>query len=983
MITALPSDRPRRFATALFAVLLAGALLATLLPAAAPAPARAAEGSADCVGALECLTFRSGFSDIASDNIPDADTWYLRPTLNEPESAGDAPWQGTFQIVLRSSIGTDDEQCLQATGDDADLRECGTNSAQRWFFQPAATQVNTQEGGWNPWWPVSRANDWPRSEAIDGKFYIRSAGHGKDTYGCLITKKDGLIEQAPFGQVTATIKNCDSLDATERAFAQFNVYDYEGAANRYTLSPEHRDELTKAILSSAVAHAVARCGKDPSRCAGLLRDGTTGEQLSSQWERVDRMKIVHEPRPVWHTIGCAGPNGTGSTAQSIFNGGSAPLTTTISAGGSNSYSTSVTTGLSVTTSYSFDVGAFLSASVEVQTSTEWGKVWSDTETVEQEVSWTIPPQRYATAVLAAKSVQATARWRFDSGAMQWTTDEAARLTVPHASNPSSSTPDSTLAVFNSLGRKSCGATTPSVLDPEQTIAISNTTAPGRAPAQGDVLAADAEADWWTTDSADDTGVHLRFQWYRQRGDATPVPIPGAVGKTYRVTQDDVTETELLDRVGRYRLRVGVTDVADESRFDSQEYTSVATAGVVDKRTTESLSLVALSILDPSPESTERVVADVRVTAPAAADAPTGSVSLLADGDEIGSAELDARGLARFRIALPRGTHHLDARYDGDAVLDPSGSDTAIVRVRGAESVTRASVEQPSPRIGERSAVLIDVSGSRSGTPTPTGRAEVTVDGVPLTADATLDEAGRARVELPAFATAGRRTIAVTYLGDDVFDPSNAGAAELVVAAPATVAKISLPQTVVARGKPFSARVSVASKSSGAPVGGRVRLLIDGRATGSYIRLDERGRATLRATAPRTGKLAVSFLHVPSAAEPGATQQASPRAALHVRSHAAAVTLRSDLVNLRPGKRIVLSGKVRIAAKSGAKRPSVVITRNGKAVRTVRVDAKGRYRVVVKARAVAKGRHEYRAGYRGSSLRSIAPATSAKLTILRR
>ncbi|HWJ09833.1 MAG TPA: Ig-like domain-containing protein [Nocardioides sp.] len=94
-----------------------------------------------------------------------------------------------------------------------------------------------------------------------------------------------------------------------------------------------------------------------------------------------------------------------------------------------------------------------------------------------------------------------------------------------------------------------------------------------------------------------------------------------------------------------------------------------------------------------------LVAIVRRSGPGLLGNPTGSVTFLADGVEIGTAPVEqltgpsdgVSSIARLEVgALPAGTHHLRAVYGGTAVFD--GSSSAVVDLTVAKRATTTSAD---------------------------------------------------------------------------------------------------------------------------------------------------------------------------------------------------------------------------------------------------------------------------------------------------
>jgi hypothetical protein len=149
----------------------------------------------------------------------------------------------------------------------------------------------------------------------------------------------------------------------------------------------------------------------------------------------------------------------------------------------------------------------------------------------------------------------------------------------------------------------------------------------------------------------------------------------------------------------------------------------------------------------------------------ASSAPTGSISITADGNILTTAPL-IDGMAQINLPnIPLGTHSLTAVYSGDSYYTGSHSDQVAVTVRLPALVTTV----PSAYSTARGTILTlqtTISSPRDGTPSPTGTVQFYDNGV-LLGSAEPVRNGRALFSTAALA-GGYHDISATYSGDANF-----------------------------------------------------------------------------------------------------------------------------------------------------------------------------------------------------------------------
>jgi len=152
--------------------------------------------------------------------------------------------------------------------------------------------------------------------------------------------------------------------------------------------------------------------------------------------------------------------------------------------------------------------------------------------------------------------------------------------------------------------------------------------------------------------------------------------------------------------------------------------------------------------------------------------PTGSVSFSADNVSLGSAPVNAQGVATLSsAALAPGTHSITAAYAGDTNNGASAS-LAISQVIELIPTTTALTPLPTPSSTGGGVVTLQATVAGGVGPVPGGTVTFTV-GTTTLGSSTLDAAGFATLT-PSLA-AGTYTVVASYNGDALHAPSTSQA----------------------------------------------------------------------------------------------------------------------------------------------------------------------------------------------------------------
>lgn len=226
---------------------------------------------------------------------------------------------------------------------------------------------------------------------------------------------------------------------------------------------------------------------------------------------------------------------------------------------------------------------------------------------------------------------------------------------------------------------------------------------------------------------------------------------------------------------------------------------------------------------------EPVVLTATVTGVASAALPTGTVTFLDGTTALGTATLDAAGIATLSVTmLSVGAHSLDAAYGGDVNYAPStgGASAAVALVvsQAASALTLVSDTNPSSE-GLTVSFSATVAAIAPGAGTPTGTVTF-LDGATVLGSVKL-AAGVATLPTAAL-TAGTHAITASYEGDPDFTASASaelseqvfpkGAVTLTVSSSVNPAVFGQPIVLTGRISPTTTTGVVTFKDNGVTLG---------------------------------------------------------------------------------------------------------------------------------------------------------------------
>lgn len=215
--------------------------------------------------------------------------------------------------------------------------------------------------------------------------------------------------------------------------------------------------------------------------------------------------------------------------------------------------------------------------------------------------------------------------------------------------------------------------------------------------------------------------------------------------------------------------------------------------------------------------------------------PSGDVTFTDGTTTIGTAALVAGAGGQTATlttsALNVGTHNVVASYEGDDTFDPSASSPTAVTVTPADTVTAVDTSSASLVNGQAVTYTATVTRASAGAGTPTGTAQLFVDGI-ATGDTEPLTGGVAVFNPITSLTAGDHTIRVAYSGDGNFTSSAGTLGQHVDKAATAVALIASPSpSAQDQAVTLTATVAAVAPGSGDP-SGTVTFLADGNTIGA-------------------------------------------------------------------------------------------------------------------------------------------------------
>lgn len=203
--------------------------------------------------------------------------------------------------------------------------------------------------------------------------------------------------------------------------------------------------------------------------------------------------------------------------------------------------------------------------------------------------------------------------------------------------------------------------------------------------------------------------------------------------------------------------------------------------------------------------------------------PTGSVTFLDNGIALGTAPLNAQGVATFATTvLGTGNHTITVAYSGDANFSSASSTTPVIQtVTRANTTTTIPGSSINPSVfGQSVTIIAAVVAVAPGAGTPQGTVTFTIDGVAQTPTA-VDSTGRAMLTLSSLSV-GPHQVTATYNGDANFSASSTAAPFTQTVNPSgtttSAVSSSVNPSVFGQTVTFTATVAAAAPGAGTPTG---------------------------------------------------------------------------------------------------------------------------------------------------------------------
>jgi hypothetical protein len=247
-------------------------------------------------------------------------------------------------------------------------------------------------------------------------------------------------------------------------------------------------------------------------------------------------------------------------------------------------------------------------------------------------------------------------------------------------------------------------------------------------------------------------------------------VPTPSGTVSLALDDGVPQTATLDSNGQATFSVVGPDVTSNPHTLTATYAAqgnyAASASFITVNANQSATSVAIS----APAVTYNANGSVTVTVSSVDGTPSGTVSLIVDGDSAHplAGTLDGSGNALFTLASPAaGDHTLEAAYAAQGNFAGSAADASL---HVDQAATTVGVSAPTVTYNTNGTVTVTVS-SASGT--PGGNVSLSVDGG-ATITQTLDGNSQSVFTL-ASPAAGDHSLHVVYAAQGNFAGSSADA----------------------------------------------------------------------------------------------------------------------------------------------------------------------------------------------------------------
>lgn len=221
--------------------------------------------------------------------------------------------------------------------------------------------------------------------------------------------------------------------------------------------------------------------------------------------------------------------------------------------------------------------------------------------------------------------------------------------------------------------------------------------------------------------------------------------------------------------------------------------------------------------------------------------PTGSVTFNVNGAAVGTATLDASGLATLTVAdLSVGSHSINAQYLGAAAFSPSASTSPTFQVDRATATVTLDATPSTGSFGQSITLRATVQAASPGSVNGTGTVTFT-DGATTLGSTQLDAGGVATLDV-ALLAAGSHTLVATFAGDTNLTSGSGTIGVSVNPVDATMMVTATPASVT-----FGSNVTLTAKvttATGAIAVGSVTVFDNDSGFSTTVPLDATGTGTV-------------------------------------------------------------------------------------------------------------------------------------------
>lgn len=246
---------------------------------------------------------------------------------------------------------------------------------------------------------------------------------------------------------------------------------------------------------------------------------------------------------------------------------------------------------------------------------------------------------------------------------------------------------------------------------------------------------------------------------------------------------------------------------------------------------------------PNPAGVGQAIA---LTATVSGYLPTGNVEFRSNGQNLGTAPVNASGIATLnKTYTAAGSYSLTANYKGDSQNEQSNSASVSLPVNTRAATATSLAANPQPVSKDQPITL---------TATVTGNApagSVTFkDGAAVLGTANVDVSGVATLTT-SFAIAGSHSLIASYAGDSTNMPSDSLALAVSVSLPATTTSLALSDDTVFSEEMFTLTATVAGSTPTGTVTFKANTTVLGT-----VALDASGAASLTTSISQAGSYPV-------------------------------------------------------------------------------------------------------------------------------